>query len=75
MDARVRRKILIELEISERDAEVLAADLVFLLEHTKNLPGVVRLEEAPFVIESQERISVFVALLSESLKGIRSGTQ
>lgn len=65
MDVKVRRVAKVTLELDESDAELIAADLNFLLEHTKNLPGVVRMEEAPFVVESQERLTAFMKALAE----------
>jgi len=63
----VRRKVFIELELDEHDANLIAADLVYLLEHTKNLPGIVKVSEAPFTIESRERLGELVRKLKEML--------
>ena len=71
MDVKVRRKIVVCFELSELDAELIAADLTYLLEHSKNLPGIVRAAEAPFVVDSYERLVEFTDLLKDELKGRR----
>jgi hypothetical protein len=66
---KVQRKAVLSVDLDEADAEVLAADLHYLLEHTKNMPAVVRAQEATFMIESQERLRQFVEIIKQALKG------
>ena len=68
MELKIKRVVTVSFELLETDAEVLAADLSFLLEHTRNLPGVVKVNEAPFVIDSHDRLSSFVKFLQKELR-------
>jgi hypothetical protein len=63
-----RRRTIIELGLEEFQASVLAADLHYLLEHTQNLSAIVRASEAPFTMESRERLVAFVSSLQTVLR-------
>lgn len=64
---RATRKVTIELELDEYHANLIAADLTYLLAHTKDMPATVKITEAPFAIESRERLEAFTNQLKESL--------
>ncbi len=63
---RARRRVVIELELEEFQANQIAADILYLLEHTKEMAAIVKTTEAPFAIESRERLETFI----DQLKGI-----
>ena len=73
---RATRKVTIELELDEFHANQIAADLMYLLAHTKDLPAVIKTTEAPFAIESRDRLEEFTNQLRGVLHGEtpRSGT-
>jgi hypothetical protein len=69
---RAKRRVTIELELDEFHANLIAADLMYLLAHTKDLPAVVKTTEAPFAIESRDRLEEFTNQLREVLHGTTS---
>jgi hypothetical protein len=66
---RAKRRVTIELELDEFHANLIAADLMYLLAHTKDLPAVLKTNEAPFAIESRDRLEEFTNQLREVLHG------
>jgi len=65
----VRKKVVLELELDVDQGERLGADLCYLLEKTKDLPGTVRGPEGEFAVDARERIAAFVDLIVKALKG------
>ena len=58
---------MIELELDEYQAELIAADITYLLAHTKTMAAVVKSAEAPFAIKSRERLEAFINQIKEIL--------
>jgi hypothetical protein len=68
VEMRKRNKVVIQFELEDTEAEILAADLVYLMDKVKNLPGVVRMQEAMFVTDAQDRLATFINDLREALR-------
>lgn len=65
---KIRRKAIVELDLEEEEAEQLAADVFYLLEHTKSLSGTVEKHEVNACIDSQERLAEFVKTMQKALR-------
>lgn len=64
---RAIRRVTIELELDEHHANLIAADILYLLAYTKDMAATVKTAEAPLAIESRDRLADFVEQLKEVL--------